>query len=452
MVRENPVTPQDKLRYAKIASDFAEKAGVDDWEQIPLKNDGLVAEAWISTDDEKIISSPAVKSPLTLYLFLHEAAHHMYEHTSDHKPYHVEEYEATNKAFEVLNQNNVKLPCKTIDEAAWNVQQAIDKDRKAGVTIKPKAEEFVATLKKCSMQTNPKGKNGKRNPRSASDDMYESFHGESSDEVIEFENEEHYHSNLAALGELVELKVKLVCGGTAVIGFEGLGEQTKNPKGKKKNPFWPFNSFTKTEIYHVGTGDKFTAQGTHAGYKVYRDNKTNAFAVPALDRESRFDTKKDATKFIDTWVKKNPKKKGPVGSALKAGSSVAEYLDGQLGRALNPANKDIGPTMLCSNEDGTQLYFVGGSQKLDLPSLGIDGKLADKELITVGYVKDIVYHARKIFDGKSEEFDYSHHFSEESHGPLPILLYDRLNHTMKLSGGMYHIPRPLMDTSPGITD
>ena len=71
----------------------------------------------------------------------------------------------------------------------------------------------------------------KQNPQSSSDDMYESFHGEPTDETIEFQNEEHYHSHLAAIGELVELKVKLVNGGTAVIGFESSGEEEEeNPK------------------------------------------------------------------------------------------------------------------------------------------------------------------------------------------------------------------------------
>jgi hypothetical protein len=46
--------------------------------------------------------------------------------------------------------------------------------------------------------------NSKRNPQLAADDMYASFHGEPTDETIEFQNEEHYHSHLTALGELIE--------------------------------------------------------------------------------------------------------------------------------------------------------------------------------------------------------------------------------------------------------
>lgn len=368
------------------------------------------------------------------------------------------------------------------------------------------------------------GRRGKKNPRAASDDMFESFHGEESDETIEYQNEEHYHSNLAALGTLVELKVKLVTGGTAVIGFEDSGEEENaNPKGVRdmrkstKNPFWPFNSFTKTVIYHVGSGEKYTAKGTHSGYTVYQDNKSGNFLVPKLDSESRFDTKKDATKFIDHWKKHsnpnrqyairsegsrdwrvytitpsgswgeavslhetkaaakaamnklyrdNPKRKhGPfheagavlgkiTGGAAKpldqftsAVGKVGGYLDDQLGRVLNP--RDSGPVYLTSNEEGTQLYIIGGDQSLDLPALGITGHEAEKELITIGLIKNVCYHARKTFDGKTEEFDYVHKLGEDG-GELPTLIYDRINKQLKFSGGSYFIKRPLSGTSPGL--
>jgi hypothetical protein len=142
----------------------------------------------------------------------------------------------------------------------------------------------------------------KHNPEGASEEMFESFHGEPSDETVEYVEEEHYHGNLAALGEMVELKVKLVNGGKAIIGFEaGGGEQADNP-------FWPFNSFTKTTIYHVGTGEKYKKSGSFKGYTLYQKLDTGELLVPALDKDSRFDTLKDAKAFIDSWTKhqKNP--------------------------------------------------------------------------------------------------------------------------------------------------
>ncbi len=456
-------------------------------------------------------------------------------------------------------------------------------------------------------------RSARENPQPAADDMYAAFHGEPSDETIEIAGEEHYHSHLAALGELVELKVKLVNGGTAVIGFEtGAGEGEENPKGaklpiysvsitqaknipsptrgfvglgnarkeaakvgsqfiaqvkdsqlkhvlymapsssfslhdlnalvrsgggfrahenpggtryrgvitaipgqllrggkkkvvsswidsrkeahdwiyameqpgiethhiergaptdEKKNPFWPFNSFTHTMIYHVGTGEKYKKSGSYKGYTLYKKLDTDEFLVPALDKDSRFDTLKDVKAFVDSWTKhsKNPgpfreagkllgrgtrAARKPMNDFIGAAGKVGGYLDDELGRALNPSpsSHDSGPAYLTANEDGTQLFIVGGDQSLDLPGLGITGPQADKELVTIGQVTNVVYHAHKIFDGKREEYDYTHKLSEDSNGPLPVLIYDRINQQLKLSGGMYKIERPLVGTSPGIED
>ena len=131
----------------------------------------------------------------------------------------------------------------------------------------------------------------------------------------------------------------------------------------------------------------------------------------------------------------------------------------EMRRKKNPSDRNTGPAYLTSNEDGTQVFITGGDQSLDLPGLGITGHQAEKELVTIGQVTNVVYHAHKIFDGKREEYDYTHKLSEDSiktkqgkKGLLPILIYDRLNKSLKLSGGVYHIPRPCAGTSQGITD
>ena len=254
--------------------------------------------------------------------------------------------------------------------------------------------------------------------------MYASFHGEPTDETIEFQNEEHYHSHLAAIGELVELKVKLVNGGTAVIGFESSGEEEEeNPKqkwllpykrGKKNyedvgylpyalehdtgfggdkmyrpvkydngqitvmsselagahydrysrksaidavkylaagmgkqnpatgNPFWPFNSFTHTTIYHVGTGEKYKAAGTHKGYTLYRKLDTDEFLVPALDKDSRFDTLKDAKAFVDSWTKHAKNPGGPLDTHAAKELELFVENDADLYRQqYSPINKNL---------------------------------------------------------------------------------------------------------------
>lgn len=921
---ENPVSDAEKLRYAQIASDFAQRAGVNDWEETKLKGSGRVAEAFVTESDEKIIKSPATTTPYTLYIFLHEAGHHFYDHVNNEKPYHVEEYEATHKALEVLEENRIALPCEATEEAGWNIEQAIKKDRKKGIKIEPKAEELVAKLKECtSVNPNPKIKPGDfvkiirggesfwvrytgksdgkahgvvdnelvntsvhglrrgskvvlkpseevidvmkgnpavspeqyrlaqavlsgtvrgpshmsvsvareivdrtparlrseysrhtenpvygmdldlettmapawkyydskkardmdarlkegegkkvvkgysffgfsegggkkyrmrladhrgnpkkrptdvdgnpvpqnyemlsirrnqgdaldvkkglmlenipsviveppsttfgtstgnwsvwtpkktykravklaekayfdrypermQNPQSSADDMYASFHGEPTDETIEFQNEEHYHSHLSALGELVELKVKLVNGGRAVIGFEsGSGEddQVENPQreykteasfkkalakvtadgtlvhwygtdhgwvivtkkmvggGQQHNPFWPFNSFTHSTIYHVGAGKKHGVEktvkvsvtpktkvvGEFKGYKI--EKQPEGYVAPGLDPAVFFSRLDDVKLFILSimgggklkanplvdhyrewrasnpggpldehaakelelyvendadlyrqqyspinknlvtklakgiynhagavklfgylmesgakkyakeysegkdwhqifspatrkhvaelfarhfeteanlgnydnllpkkyadWRKKNPGpfagtgkliKRGrrviskPVDDFLGTAGKVGGYLDSQLGRALNPANKDTGPVILATNEDGNQLFVIGGDQSLDLSGLGITGDMASKESIVIGDITNIVYHTHKVFDGKHEEYDYTHKAGEVT-GDLPTLRYDRINCRLHIDGGAYKIDRPLGDTSPGL--
>ena len=310
------------------------------------------------------------------------------------------------------------------------------------------------------------GKRYRSNPDGAAEEMFESFHGEPSDETVEYVEEEHYHSHVSALGELVELKVKLVNGDKAVIGFDaGSGKETENP-------FWPFNSFTHSTIYHVGTGEKYKKSGSFKGYTLYQKLDTGEYLVPALDKESRFDTLKDAREFVNSWTKhqKNPKRKRisgpfseagklvggitrgatrPVDEFLGTAGKVGGYLDSQIGRALNPDHKDTGPVLLCSSEDGQQLHLVGGDQSLDIEALDITGDMASKESIVIGDITNITYHTRKNFDGKPEEFDYTHKAGEIT-GDLPTLRYDRINRQLFIDGGAYKIEKPKGETSPGI--
>jgi hypothetical protein len=180
-----------------------------------------------------------------------------------------------------------------------------------------------------------KGLKKKTNPADDSAAMYESFHGSPSTEVVEVEEEEHYHGNLAELGVLVELQVVTVTGLKATLGFES-----------------------------------------------------------------------EEAKVADT-------------------------------------------VLLTSNEGGTQLYFMGGDQELDLAALKLDADKWVKDSMVIGDATHIVYRTEKDFD-KFEETDYIHAFSEDTGGPLPELIYDRMNCRLSLSGGQYVIKRPMAGTSPGI--
>lgn len=215
--------------------------------------------------------------------------------------------------------------------------------------------------------------------------------------------------------------------------------QTKNPA--KTNPWWPFDgSFDKTTIYHVKTGAKHSSSAQHKGYTIYKA-ADGTFMVPALDRESRMDTVKDARKFIDAWAKKNP---GPIastfGKAQAQGGKLFKYVDGQLGKIggkllkKNPAGSN--PTLLCCSEDGRSMYLVGGDQRLNLEDLGLGGDF-EKDSMVIGDLLNIVYQARKKFD-KFQEIHYTHKVGEES-GDLPILRYDRLNERLYIDGGKYTV-------------
>lgn len=73
-----------------------------------------------------------------------------------------------------------------------------------------------------------KGNPGKRkNPESEAAEMFEKFHGKASESIATFEEEEAYHGHLAALGQLIELKVYTVTGLEATFCFEHEGKPEK---------------------------------------------------------------------------------------------------------------------------------------------------------------------------------------------------------------------------------
>jgi hypothetical protein len=157
----------------------------------------------------------------------------------------------------------------------------------------------------------------KRNPEDTAAEMYETFHGKPSEEILEVGETVRFHENLAALGELVEMKVA---------------------------------TLTKKDV--------------------------------ELD-------------FTDSGC------------------------------------------MLCSNENGTQLYVVGGDQSIDLDKIGFTGAKGEKDLITIGVLYELTYRTEKGFD-KFKLTDYYHELGEET-GFQPMLVYDAMNEFILISGGEYKI-------------
>jgi hypothetical protein len=92
---------------------------------------------------------------------------------------------------------------------------------------------------------------------------------------------------------------------------------------------------------------------------------------------------------------------------------------------------------LASNAEGTQLYFLGGDQSLDLGSLKLDGKKWLKELMVIGVLYELTYRTAKGFH-KFKVSDYYHELGEET-GVQPMLNYDTLNAHLSVVGGQYHI-------------
>jgi len=93
----------------------------------------------------------------------------------------------------------------------------------------------------------------------------------------------------------------------------------------------------------------------------------------------------------------------------------------------------------CCSEDGGQIYFVGGDQRLNLNKLGLADTLP-KDHVVIGPLLDLVYFTAKKFDG-FKPFEYEHAMGEEG-GELPTLLYDVRSELFYLAGGSYQCLQP----------
>lgn len=90
-----------------------------------------------------------------------------------------------------------------------------------------------------------------------------------------------------------------------------------------------------------------------------------------------------------------------------------------------------------ANAAGTQIYFVGGNQKVSRGQITDLRSDNSKELIDLGECMAIAYRARKAqVNGIAS--DYEHHFGEDT-GVRPRLMYDRRGPEPRLllAGGQY---------------
>ena len=90
---------------------------------------------------------------------------------------------------------------------------------------------------------------------------------------------------------------------------------------------------------------------------------------------------------------------------------------------------------LASNPAGTQLYFVGGEQRVR--SFAAFGADKSKELVDLGEATYIAYRAKKAqVNGIAS--DYEHYLGEETK-VYPRLMYNRSITRLFFVGGQYHI-------------
>lgn len=90
--------------------------------------------------------------------------------------------------------------------------------------------------------------------------------------------------------------------------------------------------------------------------------------------------------------------------------------------------------LLCSSEDGKQLYFLGGSQDVDVHKLGFSNEDV-KDSMLLGVIEEITYQTEKEFDNY-ERISYYHKLGEES-GVQPVLIFDPISELLSVSGGRY---------------
>lgn len=105
--------------------------------------------------------------------------------------------------------------------------------------------------------------------------------------------------------------------------------------------------------------------------------------------------------------------------------------------APDPDRNDLHKVVkLASNSEGTQLYFLGGSQDLDLKALGFSGDEIKPHTV-VGVLTEITYLTAKKFH-RFVPTQYFHKLGEET-GVEPMLCYDPVNKQMSIVGGAYRV-------------
>jgi len=120
---------------------------------------------------------------------------------------------------------------------------------------------------------------------------------------------------------------------------------------------------------------------------------------------------------------------------------------------LSPNTSEDKLVYVTFTEDGKQIIFRGGDQRIPFKDLGLNGR-DERDDMFIGTIVQITYRGKKSFeqDGK-EEVDFHHTFGEQgSGGIMPVLGYLLRTQRMVTLGGRYRIApvRSDIQASPGI--
>lgn len=211
----------------------------------------------------------------------------------------------------------------------------------------------------------------------------------------------------------------------------GKKKNAKKAKAKKRN-------VTTRAASNRGKSQKrsVTSRGrTNAGASHRKAKKKNS-----RRRNQEPGSSEAAARMFEQFHQKAPGRVSEVNLATRYPEHFAElgklielriYLD-----EMNPDFQinGFGNCKLVSTPDGSNLYFIGGDQALDLVALDI---ASDKDFVELGTCHYISYHTVKGFHD-FEPTTYYHEFGEED-GIEPVLSYDRLNQRLFLMSGNYRV-------------
>ena len=164
----------------------------------------------------------------------------------------------------------------------------------------------------------------KVNPESDSASMYESFHGTPSTGELVIQDQIHYHGNLAELGVLCGLKVRVVTGYDVTLEFGGMPGQ-----GQGENP-----AKFRVSVFSKGTG--FYSEGSKVfssrsvAHKYFEDVAQEGYKAVLVSDDTKVEyvsgmTMKEAKVYAVPGRKLNRKhksKRGPLTTAYTMSSGI----------------------------------------------------------------------------------------------------------------------------------